>query len=419
MPVAERSLPQFSPTPRELDDVEILRMGVLAPLDGLEGKDGEVTLAVPTSVARWGIDAGGLEIVDPESVPLAVISIKGTYPITPDVVGISGPVRPLPGRQRRPFGRLYVPPSDTRAALPSSTLTVPVTTALTEDDLREIAATAGGSPILLIALTGAETPRNLSPHGLIRATIAAADLLDDAQVIAVPVAARLRPESDVPFRQRVAASYAPGKEILWPSSHGPRPERIQVIVDADRPTGRRQGIIVFFTGFSGSGKSTIAQALCNELIEHGVRTVSLLDGDRVRQNLSSGLTFSQEDRETNIARIGWVAAEIARHGGMAVCSPIAPFDRTRKLARAFAEEVGSAFLLVHVSTPLAECERRDRKGLYAKARRGEIEHFTGISSPYEAPDDAEITVDTTDRTVMEVRDIVLDALRHRGLIETA
>ena len=143
--------------------------------------------------------------------------------------------------------------------------------------------------------------------------------------------------------------------------------------------------MLFFTGLSGSGKSTVAQAVIDALLEHGERTVTSLDGDVVRRNLSAGLTFSREDRETNIRRIGWVAAEISRHGGVAVCSPIAPFDATRQDVRAMTDAAGGAFFLVHVATPLEECERRDRKGLYAKARRGEIPDFTGISSPYEEP----------------------------------
>ena len=127
--------------------------------------------------------------------------------------------------------------------------------------------------------------------------------------------------------------------------------------------------MLFFTGLSGSGKSTLARALMDRLLEQGERTVTSLDGDVVRRNLSAGLTFSKEDRETNIRRIGWVAAEIARHGGVAVCSPIAPFDETRQQVREMVEDAGGAFFLVHVATPLEECERRDRKGLYAKARR--------------------------------------------------
>ena len=157
--------------------------------------------------------------------------------------------------------------------------------------------------------------------------------------------------------------------------------------------------MLFFTGLSGSGKSTLARALMDRVLEQTPRSVTSLDGDVVRRHLSKGLSFSKEDRETNILRIGWVAAEIARHGGLAVCSPIAPFEETRQRVREMAEEAGGRFFLVHVATPLEECERRDRKGLYAKARAGEIPEFTGISSPYEEPRDADVVVDTTGRTI--------------------
>ncbi len=175
--------------------------------------------------------------------------------------------------------------------------------------------------------------------------------------------------------------------------------------------------MLFFTGLSGSGKSTLAQALMDRILEQGGRTLTSLDGDVVRRNLSAGLTFSREDRETNIRRIGWVAAEIARHGGVAVCSPIAPFDSTRQQVREYVADAGGAFFLVHVATPLEECERRDRKGLYAKARRGEIPEFTGISSPYEEPLDADVRVDTTGRTIEEALDDVLVALREAGYLD--
>ncbi len=135
-----------------------------------------------------------------------------------------------------------------------------------------------------------------------------------------------------------------------------------------------------------------------------------LDGDVVRRNLSKGLTFSKEDRETNIRRIGWVAAEIARHRGIAICSPIAPFDSTRKQVRQMVEDAGGVFVLVHVSTPLEECERRDRKGLYAKARAGEIPEFTGISSPYDEPTDAAVHIDTTGRTIEDCLEDLMPVL---------
>ena len=174
--------------------------------------------------------------------------------------------------------------------------------------------------------------------------------------------------------------------------------------------------MLFFTGLSGSGKSTLARALVDLLLEQGERTVTSLDGDVVRRNLSAGLTFSKEDRETNIRRIGWVAAEISRHGGVAVVSPIAPFDETRQQVRAMVDDAGGAFFLVHVATPLEECERRDRKGLYAKARAGEIPEFTGISSPYEEPQDADVRVDTTGRTIEDALGDVLAGLREAGFL---
>jgi sulfate adenylyltransferase len=176
-------------------------------------------------------------------------------------------------------------------------------------------------------------------------------------------------------------------------------DEIAAIVDFDRPPPGEQGVVLFFTGLSGSGKSTVAQAVMDHVLEKGGRTLTSLDGDVVRRNLSAGLTFSKQDRETNIRRIGWVAAEISRHGGIAVCSPIAPFDATRKQVRRLVEEAGGAFFLVHVATPLEECERRDVKGLYARARRGEIRNFTGIDDPYEPPEHPELTLDTRALTV--------------------
>lgn len=158
---------------------------------------------------------------------------------------------------------------------------------------------------------------------------------------------------------------------------------------------RTGGLAVMFTGLSGAGKSTIASRLVELLLERG-RTVTLLDGDEVRTHLSAGLGFGKADRDTNVRRIGWVAGQIGKHGGLAVCAPIAPYAATRADARALVEAQAGpgSFVLVHVATPLDECEARDRKGLYAKARRGEIAEFTGISDPYEAPTDAEITIDT-------------------------
>ncbi|HEU5161382.1 MAG TPA: adenylyl-sulfate kinase [Streptosporangiaceae bacterium] len=184
---------------------------------------------------------------------------------------------------------------------------------------------------------------------------------------------------------------------------------------AARPPRVERGLTVFFTGLSGSGKSTIARGLADALIERGGRTVTLLDGDVVRRLLSAGLTFSKTDRDLNIRRIGYVAAEVTRHGGLAICAPIAPYAATRREVRTMVSTVGD-FVLVYVATPLAECERRDRKGLYAKARAGLIPEFTGVSDPYEPPDDADLVLDTSGMEPADAVAAVLDLLIEGGWV---
>ncbi|MFL6180999.1 MAG: adenylyl-sulfate kinase, partial [Actinomycetes bacterium] len=193
------------------------------------------------------------------------------------------------------------------------------------------------------------------------------------------------------------------------------PQLAAEIAKVHRPSSRT-GLTILLSGLSGSGKSTVARSLAVGLVEHESRSVTLLDGDVVRHHLSKGLGFSRPDRITNVLRIGFVASEITKAGGIAVCCPIAPYDDTRKEVRKMVREHGQ-FVLVHVATPLAECERRDRKGLYAKARRGEIPEFTGISDPYETPSDAEVVIDTTGRTIQECVDEVYRYLTGHGLVE--
>lgn len=182
------------------------------------------------------------------------------------------------------------------------------------------------------------------------------------------------------------------------------------------PPRHRQGFTVFFTGLSGSGKSTIANALMVKLLEIGGRQVTLLDGDLVRKHLSSELGFSKEHRDLNILRIGFVAGEITRNGGAAICCPIAPYAATRQQVRTLVEETGGSFIEVHVATPLEECERRDRKGLYAKARAGLLKNFTGIDDPYETPENPELRIDTTECSVDEAAQQIILELEARGLI---
>ena len=181
------------------------------------------------------------------------------------------------------------------------------------------------------------------------------------------------------------------------------------------PARQNQGFTVFMTGLSGSGKSTIANALLVKLMEMGGRPVTLLDGDIVRKNLSSDLGFSREHRDLNIHRIGYVASEITKNRGIALCAPIAPYAAGRQAVREQIEAYG-AFLEVYVATPLAECERRDRKGLYQLARAGKIKEFTGISDPYEVPDAADVVIDTIACSVDECAEQIIAKLKNMGLI---
>jgi sulfate adenylyltransferase len=183
-----------------------------------------------------------------------------------------------------------------------------------------------------------------------------------------------------------------------------------------RPARAKQGFSVFFTGFSGSGKSTIANALMVKLMEMGGRPVTLLDGDIVRKNLSSELGFSKEHRDLNIRRIGYVASEITKNGGIAICAPIAPYATTRRAVREDVEAFG-AFVEVHVATSIEECERRDRKGLYKLAREGKIKEFTGISDPYDVPENPELRVETENVDVDICAHQVLLKLESMGLIK--
>ncbi len=192
------------------------------------------------------------------------------------------------------------------------------------------------------------------------------------------------------------------------------PEVVCELEKAYPPPGK-QGFTIFLTGLSGAGKSTVAKILYSRMMEIGERPVTLLDGDIVRRNLSSELNFSKEHRDINVRRIGFVAREITKNRGVAICAPIAPYSNTRKEIRKSIEEYGG-FIEVHVCTPLNVCEKRDRKGMYAKARAGLIKGFTGVDDPYETPESPELRIDTTDKTPEESAQEVLLYLGQKGYI---
>ena len=193
------------------------------------------------------------------------------------------------------------------------------------------------------------------------------------------------------------------------------PEVVQILRER-HPAQATRGFALFFTGLSGAGKSTIAQAVVAQLLERTSRAITVLDGDEVRKHLSRGLGFSREDRHANVTRIGYVASEIVRHGGIAVCAPIAPYAQSRAEARALVEAHGD-FIEIHVATALEVCEARDRKGLYAQARAGTITQFTGISDPYEAPEQPELRVDGNAAEPVALAQHIVALLRQRGLLQ--
>jgi sulfate adenylyltransferase len=323
-------------------------------------------------------------------------------------------------------------PADVRAELEGRTVAgVVCDRPLLSADLDRIRAT-GAERVLLIARTAGRQAGGLPPESLVRAVRAAARALGNATVVAAPLR-RLDPARDAEAAHQLAAAYgvtdvlalddAEWRDTLArldtedPLPDSIAPAEVRTELRRWRPPRSRRGLVVFFTGLSGSGKSTLARALVDALLEDGRRTLTVLDGDVVRRELSRGLGFSQADRDLNVRRIGWVAAEVARHHGMAIACPIAPYSKARAASRRLAVEAGGGFVLVHVDTPLEVCEQRDRKGLYARARAGQLRGMTGIDDPYEVPADAELRVDTTSMSVPEAIEAVLAYLVENGWVE--
>jgi sulfate adenylyltransferase len=413
-------------------------------------------------------------LTDPEGAPIAAIEATDVWPTTEGRYGVGGTVTRMGEGGQGPFQRLRRSPEEVRALLPPGrVIGVIADRPLHRPQLAQIAhaaRTLAAHLLIIIPVTG-PGPDGLPPEALVRAIFAARDRMPPATIVAVPLMPRSDEMRDALLRARVAAAYGVThvlstgdmlsggslrvlvpRELAYDNRDGqwrwrddipPRNRRLAMtateiddLLDRGfplpewhtppavakelsrvRPPRRHRGLVVFFTGFSGSGKSTIARGLADSMRETGERTITLLDGDVVRRELSAGLGFSKADRDRNVRRIGWVAAEVARHRGMAVACPIAPYSNARGAVRAMAVEAGAGFVLVHVATPLEVCEQRDRKGLYARARAGQLRGMTGIDDPYEEPTDAELTIDTTDMTVPDAVEVVLAYLVENGWVE--
>lgn len=381
-------MPQICPGPGDLDLLELVRTGALRPT-----RQHPVALAVSLDRVTPGI----VELVDPEGVPLTRVVVE-RIDGQPHVTVRDTPqwLSPL---SARPFETLYRPPHEVRAAVDAGAQVVLVDRPVTERDLDELPAR---DQVILMTLTGPSTAPTAGTLRVLRSIHRLATARPDVCAVAVPLDAAWS-SAHPDLYSTALRSYARRGYVRLPVH--------------DMRASTREGLVLFFTGLSGSGKSTIARAVRNALLEQYERPVSLLDGDVVRRNLSAGLGFSREDRETNIRRIGWVAATIAHHGGVAICSPIAPYEATRRQVRETVEEQGGRFLLIHVATPAAVCEQRDRKGLYAKARAGIIPDFTGVSAPYEEPTDADLVMDTATITIDEGMSRVLGLLNSLDLLK--
>ena len=365
--------------------------------------------AQPSSTLhRYLTDGATVLLCDEENTPLSELSPTGVKHLRPLASGVGLawsqelrlPVASVAQHADPTLALIaHLPPS-------SSELNALVTRA---NDL-------GVKSLLLCALVS-RTPApdgEVQPSGLLRALTSAAEGLKHSllacqiTILALPwPKGELSPEdlaraygaTDV---MTGAERYAADAPLGYPAGSAEEIQRA-------RNSEWKKGAVVLFTGLSGSGKSTVAAALAELLRDEGARGVTLLDGDAMRRSISAGLGFDRASRNTNVQRLGVVAAEAARAGGIGIAAPIAPFAEGRALAREAA--AGLPFLLVHINTPLEVCEQRDRKGLYAKARAGEIAEFTGISSPYEAPVDADLVIDASTVSAYDAAELVKERLK--------
>jgi len=403
-----------------------------------DGEPREIGVALPGSeAAAAALAAGGLVLRDEEHTPLA--ALEGARPVPGLPLVVRGIPRRLRARESGVGARSTVDFDDpSLRGRPLLLLERPPMA----DDLAPLQAWAASAPAPVVLVPEHSDGRAWVPTRLLLRL--AADLLDSmgatgATLRTVPLEPH-DPLSDSALVDRIArrlgatavhslSDTAPADTATaWASAHaalvdgrdagplvGVEPAT-EAALRAWLPRRCQRGVALMFSGLSGSGKSTLARDVAAWMGARTTRTVTLLDGDRVRQMLSAGLGFDQASRELNVRRIGYVAAEIARHGGIAICSPIAPFAHTREEVRHMVEQAGD-FVLVHVSTPIEECERRDLKGLYAQARQGRIPEFTGISSPYDVPTDADLRVDTSAMGREEAAQRVIDYLTRGGWVQ--
>jgi sulfate adenylyltransferase len=445
----------WTPPPATLDNLEMLLLGAYRPLTGFLGQreaalvaaerrleDGTpwplpVVLEVPPDIAAIASATGTLRLTDEEGAPVGEVSVTEVWTVPGGGRAVAGQVRPLSTVSRGAYPSLRRTVADFEGSHDRPLLAVPLTHAPDHGFLSAVRSRAADldADVMLMPLVGAGRSSDLDAPALVRAAGSVRDLLGPG-VRVLPIPLPGCGDDDDRALPYIAAAYGAthvvGPVAITPPGLAASVVSLELSDSSARATfppaverelrrsgrigtARPAGVAVLFTGLSGSGKSTLARALREALLERTDRTVSMLDGDIVRRMLSSELGFSRSHRELNVRRIGYVAAEVARHGGIAICAPIAPYTSTRHEFRSMVESVGQ-LLLVYVSTPLEVCESRDRKGLYARARAGLIAEFTGISDPYEAPTDADLCIDTSRISVDDAVTQILATLSQRDLI---
>lgn len=462
-------------------DIEMLGCGAYSPLRGFMARaeaenvrdkmqllDGQfwplpLTLAAPSQYGDQLQAGQALALRDAEGFLLAILSVTEVWRAEDMQTYIAGPVEVIALPQHMDFTHLRLGPQQIRERWREhvhSRLFVFQPEGLVAPSLHKAiraAASSQGAHLLWQPLTGElhgneslyfariqthlaqlqtvkdenislsllpaiRAPRNLK-GALLKAVIARNYGVTHVGLDAVEM------EALVPYQDRIGLALAalPDSKLnesalIQALRHGDAvsedmatPEMLSTLRQAF-PMRQLQGFCIFFTGLSGAGKSTLAKAIMLKLLEEGGRQVSLLDGDMVRKNLSAELGFSREHREVNVKRIAYVASEIVKHGGIAICAPIAPYAAMRQDAREKVERYGG-FFEIHVATPIAVCEARDRKGLYAKARAGLVKEFTGVSDPYEIPLTPELRLDTSDLNVDVAVHRILQHLHHQGFLK--
>lgn len=456
--------PSWDLSAKQLCDLELLMNGAFAPLRGFlscadaqsvqarsrlaDGTLWPLPVTLKVSVAFAETLAGGMAVAlrDAEGVMLAVLHAREVQ-FTGDAAQIAGDVECVQLPSHNDFHDSRLTPAQTRDDFAKRgwqrVLAVQSHTSLSRSETEWVKdmARSLNAGVLLQPISTAAAPDDAAHYAGVRAHLAMLPRFEGNALMSVlPLAEPARATHPALLHALIAKNYG-ATDIALPhalrqeiddvkalanelgigvhfmpafAKHDPWPE-VAAEMQRLHPPRHQQGFTVFFTGLSGAGKSSIANALVAQLHELGGRRVTLLDGDRVRKHLSSELGFSKEHRDLNIRRIGYVASEITKHGGIAVCAPIAPYEQTRRQVREMIAPLGG-FVLVHVATPIEECERRDRKGLYARARAGIIKEFTGVSDPYEPPAQAEVVIDTLGETPAQSAMRIIDYLCEQGYL---